>query len=999
MGRILDAGRVYKNDVGVIAASGKAYFYTTGTTTLKLTYSDTSLSTQNANPLTLKSDGRLPAEVFGRGSYTVRVNDVNGALAWTEDDLEPPEKIYSTPEDHGALGAPADDTTALAALFAAGGLIKFDQAKTYMTDPLTTTTAIYVECVKGAVLKRNALTGVKSADDWTLKIATDGSTWNGGTFDGNRDPNTQYFTNVNAFYSGMSVMADNVRVENVHFQQCVQDGLLVYGDFVGDTAKPSFTPRTGLYINNITSDDCGRGGVHIEYADNSDFLNFRATDSDNRTTAEKATPGSDPAYFNLQALVALTCDGCRFENWVVDGMDGTDFSVINSNVSSFATGILMDQITNYQVSNLTVLDMKCMTDTGSAKSMDTLAISLVTNFPGTYSGLTIISRANLALEIASSDSVNYENIYIDSLYKTAVTLNTYAIALKGGSRDPFPDRQRRGVSAGAGNTLRNVRVVRGYHGIAVRSPGWHLIDCDVSAMIAHGYRIGHLGLEPNSFGDNQNVPDNTRLTDCTGEFNGESTFCWVNGDEVIWDNCSAGMSGQHFGNPGLIYDSTNSEAAAVTGGEIVGFRGYDNQTDNGTIAQAVSFLSQSVNILNSQTQTQYDNTVVVNLIQPDALGLGQFIGLADSYGLSISAISEANPGVMDFSSVHGLTSGDKIVVTGIGGMVELNETVLTVTVTDTDSVTIGVDTSTGHTTYTSGGRAGAYGRIIDISRDKATIGVESDRQLTSANLLTNLHTGADTVTTVGRTVTINDNSGGTDLTVLVNGSYYVYDNTAVEWREVRTVDSTSQLSLLSAEEPFTTDRAASQTYSIVGGSSGKGDVVTFKTQTYAIDTDHADVADLLVTGARGVGNTTALLTTRLASLRAGSDFPAAVGEIVTATNIITAEETGKTFFLNSGTEFVSTLPLPAQGLRYTFIVTAAPSGAAYTVVTASSANIMEVLLLDIVGELVYATGRDVVTFADGVALVGDRLEVTSDGTNWYCTALSGANGGITTGQT
>jgi len=86
MGRILDAGRVFHKD-GKVAASGTATFYTTGTTTLKGTFSDAALSVANANPLTLNSEGRLPAEVFGSGSYTVTVKDVGGGSVWSEDDV------------------------------------------------------------------------------------------------------------------------------------------------------------------------------------------------------------------------------------------------------------------------------------------------------------------------------------------------------------------------------------------------------------------------------------------------------------------------------------------------------------------------------------------------------------------------------------------------------------------------------------------------------------------------------------------------------------------------------------------------------------------------------------------------------------------------------------------------------------------------------------------------------------------------------------------------
>ncbi len=121
-------------------------------------------------------------------------------------------------------------------------------------------------------------------------------------------------------------------------------------------------------------------------------------------------------------------------------------------------------------------------------------------------------------------------------------------------------------------------------------------------------------------------------------------------------------------------------------------------------------------------------------------------------------------------------------------------------------------------------------------------------------------------------------------------------------------------------------------------------------------------------------------------------------ESVVATNVITALESGTTFYLNAAGGFISTLPAPALGLNYTFIVGTALSGGTCTVVTDSSANIMNVMLLDVVGELVYATAQDVVTFTDG-AVVGGRLEVESDGTSWFCKAYGGVDADITTGQT
>lgn len=108
-------------------------------------------------------------------------------------------------------------------------------------------------------------------------------------------------------------------------------------------------------------------------------------------------------------------------------------------------------------------------------------------------------------------------------------------------------------------------------------------------------------------------------------------------------------------------------------------------------------------------------------------------------------------------------------------------------------------------------------------------------------------------------------------------------------------------------------------------------------------------------------------------------------EVVAATNVITAAESGTVFFLNNATEFVSTLPAPAAGLNFTFIVTAAPASASYTIVTNASANI-------ILGHIVCSaggtgdsetSGGDTITLVDGQAVVGDRVDIVCDGTNWF----------------
>lgn len=119
-------------------------------------------------------------------------------------------------------------------------------------------------------------------------------------------------------------------------------------------------------------------------------------------------------------------------------------------------------------------------------------------------------------------------------------------------------------------------------------------------------------------------------------------------------------------------------------------------------------------------------------------------------------------------------------------------------------------------------------------------------------------------------------------------------------------------------------------------------------------------------------------------------------EIVTATNVILASESGKTFFLNSATEFVSTLPAPALGLRFTFIVAAAPVGASYTIVTNASANIIKGNQNSVAGDAGdFGVSDDTISFIDGQSVAGDKVELYCDGTSWFAYAISKLAAGIT----
>lgn len=106
-------------------------------------------------------------------------------------------------------------------------------------------------------------------------------------------------------------------------------------------------------------------------------------------------------------------------------------------------------------------------------------------------------------------------------------------------------------------------------------------------------------------------------------------------------------------------------------------------------------------------------------------------------------------------------------------------------------------------------------------------------------------------------------------------------------------------------------------------------------------------------------------------------------EIVITTNVITADENGKTFYLNLAGGFTSTLPAPFLGGRFKFVVKTAPT-TAYIITTTSSANILYGMMLERAGTAgVAGAARDTFNFVANQAIIGDWVEFWSDGTNWY----------------
>lgn len=121
-------------------------------------------------------------------------------------------------------------------------------------------------------------------------------------------------------------------------------------------------------------------------------------------------------------------------------------------------------------------------------------------------------------------------------------------------------------------------------------------------------------------------------------------------------------------------------------------------------------------------------------------------------------------------------------------------------------------------------------------------------------------------------------------------------------------------------------------------------------------------------------------------------------EVVTATNVITAAESGKTFYLDALAGFVSTLPTAALGLYFKFVVKTAPTSNGYTI-TGTPADVISGTVSANGAETeangINASLADNVIFVANAALVGDWVEFRSDGDAWYVSGGVAALAGLT----
>lgn len=119
-------------------------------------------------------------------------------------------------------------------------------------------------------------------------------------------------------------------------------------------------------------------------------------------------------------------------------------------------------------------------------------------------------------------------------------------------------------------------------------------------------------------------------------------------------------------------------------------------------------------------------------------------------------------------------------------------------------------------------------------------------------------------------------------------------------------------------------------------------------------------------------------------------------ETLTATQTLAGADSGKTFLI-SGTGYTVTLPAPTAGWNAKFIVAAAFTTDCVIQTPADNRDTLNGGVI-VNGAIVEADAVDQVTFEDGAESIGDHVEISSDGTNFYLSGNGNAASSITVGE-
>jgi hypothetical protein len=405
---------------------------------------------------------------------------------------------------------------------------------------------------------------------------------------------------------------------------------------------------------------------------------------------------------------------------------------------------------------------------------------------------------------------------------------------------------------------------------------------------------------------------------------------------------------------------------------------FENDPDTGLyrVSGGVTGISSNGNMV-----MKFGTTT--NTIGDDITLFLNYPSLVTGSGCSISSSATGITGIGRLFQVdHTGTTSTSGVLTEISSAATDETTIFRVTASAALAAGVALDISgtaitTGTALDMSGLDALTTGRGLNIVSDSADTGTRALAQITNDN----------TAATGTTCLSLQNDSTG-DALMITSGHFTMSEgvvaitNTANRKTLNLTTSATSQTGMVIVADSITSANGLAISMDAVTS----GNILQL----------NANSSTMLSTGAYIACND--LFGTVFSVGNGGQVISKEATEIVTGTNSINRFESGTTYFLNSATDFVTTLPPPEAGINYKFIVTTAATTTAHTIVTQTGDDIIYGAVATTDGlASVLAAGADTISLTKTATggIVGDMIELTCDGTNWYVRGLVSVAAGIT----
>jgi len=312
----------------------------------------------------------------------------------------------------------------------------------------------------------------------------------------------------------------------------------------------------------------------------------------------------------------------------------------------------------------------------------------------------------------------------------------------------------------------------------------------------------------------------------------------------------------------------------------------------------------------------------------------------------------------------------------------VSDTTITVTPATASAITIGAAAGTGNITVGSSTAAQSVliGNGVNTAAQTVSIANGASAANTTVNIMSGVGTAGAGTINIGNntrvtTIDIANVAPAAARTITIAGGDSAQNDTLDIFPDAPSAN-TQTFNLFTG-----TATGGTQTVNILSGTGG--------TKTLNLATGNSAKTVNIATGT--TANTVNIATGAAANVITIGSSSGGVRyyeetEDTAGDNVITAAETGKVFYMGTAGED-QTLPTPADGLVYRFVVSANVSTTDMKIQGPEADATDDVIYgsVTVAGETVACSAEDTLTFVaeTNEALPGDWVELRSDGTNWY----------------